>query len=68
MRELSRQLAGIFAKLHKNNLWHRDAKATNFVVNQDEDGEYRITITDVDGIKNSIFLAARTGRCGDCGD
>jgi tRNA A-37 threonylcarbamoyl transferase component Bud32 len=44
-------MAEIFAELHKNNLWHRDAKATNFVVSQDNDGEYRITITDVDGIK-----------------
>ncbi len=51
MRELSSRMAEIFAELHKNNLWHRDAKATNFVVNQDSDGEYRVTITDVDGIK-----------------
>ncbi|MGA2679638.1 MAG: lipopolysaccharide kinase InaA family protein [Sedimentisphaerales bacterium] len=51
MRELSARMAEIFAELHKNNLWHRDAKATNFVVNQDNDGEYRVTITDVDGIK-----------------
>ena len=51
MRELSARMAEIFAELHKNNLWHRDAKATNFVVNQDSDGEYRVTITDVDGIK-----------------
>ena len=51
MRELSSRMAEIFAELHKNNLWHRDAKATNFVVNQDGDGEYCVTITDVDGIK-----------------
>ena len=51
MRELSGRMAEIFAELHKNNLWHRDAKATNFVVSQDSDGEYCVTITDVDGIK-----------------
>ena len=51
MREVSGKMAGIFAELHKNNLWHRDAKATNFVVNQDGDGKYQVTITDVDGIK-----------------
>jgi serine/threonine protein kinase len=51
MRELCGKMAEIFAELHKNNLWHRDAKATNFVVNQDGEGEYRVTITDVDGIK-----------------
>jgi serine/threonine protein kinase len=51
MRELCGKTAEIFAELHKNNLWHRDAKATNFVVNQDGEGEYQVTITDVDGIK-----------------
>jgi serine/threonine protein kinase len=54
MRELCGKMAEIFAELHKNNLWHRDAKATNFVVNQDGDGEYQITITDVDGIKQYL--------------
>jgi tRNA A-37 threonylcarbamoyl transferase component Bud32 len=54
MQGLSRQMAGIFAGLHKNNLWHRDAKATNFVVNQGSEGDYRITITDVDGIKQYL--------------
>jgi len=54
MRELSGKMAEIFAELHKNNLWHRDAKATNFVVNQDDDGEYAVTITDVDGIKQYL--------------
>jgi hypothetical protein len=54
MREVSRQLAGIFAKLHKYNLWHRDAKATNFVVHQDSDGKYCVVVTDVDGIKQYL--------------
>ncbi|MGA2071539.1 MAG: lipopolysaccharide kinase InaA family protein [Sedimentisphaerales bacterium] len=54
MRELCGKMAEIFAELHKNNLWHRDAKATNFVVNQDGDGEYQITIADVDGIKQYL--------------
>ena len=51
MREVCGKMAEIFAELHKNNLWHRDAKATNFVVNKDDEGEYQVTITDVDGIK-----------------
>jgi serine/threonine protein kinase len=55
MRELSQRMAEIFAKLHKNNLWHRDAKATNFVVSQDGNGEYYVTITDVDGIKQYLY-------------
>jgi serine/threonine protein kinase len=55
MRELSQQMAYIFAELHRNNLWHRDAKATNFVVNRDNDGKYQVTITDVDGIKQYLL-------------
>jgi serine/threonine protein kinase len=54
MREVCGKMAEIFAELHKNNLWHRDAKATNFVVNQDSDGEHCVTITDVDGIKQYL--------------
>ena len=54
MRQLSAKTSEIFAMLHKNNLWHRDAKATNFIVNKDEDGEYQITIIDVDGIKRYL--------------
>ena len=50
-QKLSEQIAGIFAELHKNNLWHRDAKASNFVVSKNGNGEYRVVITDVDGIK-----------------
>ncbi len=59
MRELCDKMAGIFAGLNKNNLWHRDAKATNFVVHQDGE-EYQITITDVDGIKQ--YLSRSEGR------
>jgi tRNA A-37 threonylcarbamoyl transferase component Bud32 len=50
IEELSRRLAGIFAGLHKKGLWHRDAKATNFVVYEDDEG-IQAAITDVDGIK-----------------
>jgi len=58
MQELSEQMSDIFANLHKNNLWHRDAKASNFVVSRNSDGENRITITDVDGIKPYISRSA----------
>jgi tRNA A-37 threonylcarbamoyl transferase component Bud32 len=51
MRELCRKMAEIFAKLRRYGFWHRDAKATNFVVSRNSNGEYNITITDVDGIK-----------------
>ncbi len=55
MRELSEQMANIFTQLHKNNLWHRDAKASNFVVNKDNKGDYQVVITDVDGIKQYVY-------------
>lgn len=50
-RDLSGQIADIFASLHKVSLWHRDAKASNFVVNQAEPGQYKVTLVDMDGIK-----------------
>jgi serine/threonine protein kinase len=49
--QLGRQMAAILVTLNGNGLWHRDAKATNFVVCRDEDGEYRLVITDMDGIR-----------------
>jgi serine/threonine protein kinase len=49
--QLSRQMAEILVTLHGNGLWHRDPKATNFMVCRDDDGEYRLVITDMDGIK-----------------
>lgn len=50
-KHLSSQLAFVLASLHKNNLWHRDSKATNFIVHKGADGEYQVSLTDVDGIK-----------------
>jgi hypothetical protein len=51
VRRLSEQIAEIFAGLHKNRLWHRDAKATNFIVCGDRPGNYRVVLTDMDGIR-----------------
>lgn len=50
-KQLSSQLAAILASLHKNGLWHRDSKAVNFVVCKSLDGQYKISLVDVDGIK-----------------
>jgi len=52
MRELSEQISEIFAELHKRGLWHRDAKATNFIVSGDETENYKVVLTDMDGIKS----------------
>jgi heptosyltransferase-1 len=50
-KHLSNQLASILATLHKNGLWHRDSKATNFIVCRNTEGVYEVSLTDVDGIK-----------------
>jgi lipopolysaccharide heptosyltransferase I len=47
-KQLCHQLAAILAILHQNGLWHRDSKATNFIVCG---GENKVLLADVDGIK-----------------
>jgi lipopolysaccharide heptosyltransferase I len=47
-KHLSNQLAAILATLHKNGLWHRDPKASNFLVTPDDK---KLLLIDVDGIK-----------------
>lgn len=55
-KQLTSRLAEILASLHKNGLWHRDSKATNFIVRKNGDGRYEILLTDVDGIKPYFLL------------
>ncbi len=50
-RRLAERIAGVFADLHKNGLWHRDAKATNFIVSRRNPGDYEVVPADMDGIK-----------------
>ena len=50
-KEFSHQLATILASLHKNGLWNRDSKASNFIVSKDDKSKYRILLIDMDGIK-----------------
>ena len=50
-KQLCYQLAAILAMLHKNNLWHRDSKANNFIVCKSIEGKCKILLVDVDGIK-----------------
>ncbi len=52
------QSVAILATLDKNGMWHRDAKAGNFLVEL-SDGKYRISLLDMDGIKlcpNKLFV------------
>ncbi|MHC5061219.1 MAG: glycosyltransferase family 9 protein [Planctomycetota bacterium] len=50
-RHLCSRIAHIFASMHKACLWHRDAKAGNFLVHKGRDNRYEITLVDMDGIK-----------------
>ncbi|MBN1123742.1 MAG: hypothetical protein JXA82_01955 [Sedimentisphaerales bacterium] len=49
-RSLCHQIAMIFADLDQCGLWHRDAKASNFLV-QSKDDSIRLCLVDLDGIK-----------------
>ncbi len=59
-RQLSQEVGGILASLHTAGLWHRDAKASNFIVTQQETGQYRVMLVDMDGIKR---YGPRRRRC-----
>jgi hypothetical protein len=58
-KNLCSQLARIFASLDNASLWHRDAKAGNFLVHQPEKGQYKITLVDMDGIKPYVLRRRR---------
>ena len=57
---ISNQLASVLASLHKKGLWHRDSKASNFVVYKDSHDKYKILLADMDGIKR--YLLPSRGR------
>ncbi len=58
-RQICRQVAELLASLCKNGLWHRDAKASNFLVCKDNDEQYRVVLVDMDGIKRNIFQRSK---------
>jgi Lipopolysaccharide kinase (Kdo/WaaP) family len=49
-RQFCDQIGRILAALENNSLWHRDAKAGNFLVTP-SNGQYKISLLDLDGIK-----------------
>lgn len=59
-KQLCRLLAETLASLHQNGFWHRDSKATNFIVCPDQQGKYKIFLTDLDGIKP--YFLSRSNR------
>lgn len=54
-KHISNLLASLLASLHKNGLWHRDSKASNFVVCKDAKDKYKILLVDMDGIKYYVL-------------
>jgi len=50
-KQFASQIANILARLHNAGLWHRDAKAGNFLVAPAETGGFEIMLIDMDGIK-----------------
>jgi serine/threonine protein kinase len=54
-KQISNLLVSLLASLHKNGLWHRDSKASNFVVCKDSNDKYKILLVDMDGIKHYVL-------------
>ena len=54
-KDITRQAAAILASLHNAGLWHRDAKASNFLVCKQPNGKPKLMLVDMDGIKPYIF-------------
>jgi heptosyltransferase-1 len=55
-KHLACQIAGIFAALHRASLWHRDAKASNFLITEkNSQDDCKLILVDMDGIKPYRF-------------
>jgi hypothetical protein len=61
MRRLSEQAAEILAGLHNKKLWHSNLKASDFIVSGNGPEDYRIVLTDMEGIKQ-YFLRKEARR------
>lgn len=59
-KQLAQRLAAVLAQFHKSNLWHRDAKAVNFLVRNVDPDRLEIILVDMDGIKP--YCIRRTAR------
>jgi serine/threonine protein kinase len=63
-KQLSAQIAAVLASLHKKGLWHRDSKASNFIVWKNAHDKHRILLVDMDGIKRYVLRRRnRQFRC-----
>ena len=58
-RQFCFQIAEILAALDKCSLWHRDAKAGNFLVIPTKNGDFKVALVDMDGIKHYLIPTAK---------
>ena len=58
-RMLARRLGELFALLEQAGLWHRDAKAGNFLVADGPDGP-QVYLVDLDGVRPALAWRGRT--------
>jgi hypothetical protein len=61
-RRLCRDLAVILSGLHRNGLYHRDSKASNFIVRRGKNGFLDVILVDLDGIKHHRRRRRRSCR------
>jgi tRNA A-37 threonylcarbamoyl transferase component Bud32 len=54
-KQLSHKIAAVLALLHNQGLWHRDAKAGNFIVCNNNQENSKILLVDMDGIKHYVL-------------
>ena len=59
---LAGQIAQIFASLHKASFRHRDAKASNFIVQKNSNSGIKTFLIDMDGIKPYRLQCRAPGR------
>lgn len=59
-RELSRQIATIFSRLHRDGLRHRDAKPSNLLVRR-SDGSIEVMLVDLEGIRRRWRIGPTEG-------
>lgn len=59
--KLIRQTALLIRTMHKGGIWHRDLKAANILVQRTPDGDLKLYLTDLDGIRirNELGFAER---------
>ena len=64
-RDLCREVGEFLANLHRSGFWHRDAKASNFMVVRDGESKgLKLVAIDLDGIKRYVIpCKSKQFRC-----